>query len=174
MVVKYSEGVVPAAGSLDEASQRLAETGAALRARVRDAVERLALHEALAAIWELIGAANKYVVEMAPWTLAKARATGDDAAGERLATALYTLIEVLRLAAVYCEPFMPTRLPASQRSWAWRRSGEVDSQAGAATRRVPASGPVRRYFQKVRRRQPAINCRQSQRQLTHAARSWST
>ena len=49
----------------------------ALPARVRDAVERLALHEALAAIWELIGAANKYVVEVAPWTLAKAAAAGD-------------------------------------------------------------------------------------------------
>ena len=38
----------------------------ALRARVRAAVERLALHEAVAAIWELIGAANKYVVEVRP------------------------------------------------------------------------------------------------------------
>jgi methionyl-tRNA synthetase len=107
MVVKYCDGVVPAAGALDAASLRLAELGAALPARVRDAVERLVLHEALAAIWELIGAANKYVVEMAPWTLAKADAAGDTAAGARLATALYTLIEALRLAALYCEPFIP-------------------------------------------------------------------
>lgn len=147
MVVKYSDGVVPAAGSLDGASQRLAATGAALRARVRDAVERLALHEALAAIWELIGAANKYVVDMAPWTLAKARATGDDAAGERLATALYTLIEVLRLAAVYCEPFMPDAAAriATQLGLAeeWRSGfpGWGGYTAGACVRPGPALFP---------------------------------
>jgi methionyl-tRNA synthetase len=107
MVVKYGGGVVPPTGALDAASQRLVESGTALPARVQDAVARLALHEALAVIWELIGEANKYVVEMAPWTLARARAAGDGAAGELLATALYTLIEVLRLAAVYCEPFIP-------------------------------------------------------------------
>jgi methionyl-tRNA synthetase len=107
MVIKYCDGVVPAAGEIDAASLHIAELGAALPARVHAAIDRLALHEALAANWELIGAANKYVVEMAPWTLAKARAAGDDAAGARLETALYTLIEVLRLAALYCEPFIP-------------------------------------------------------------------
>jgi methionyl-tRNA synthetase len=108
MVVKYYDGVVPAPGIGDEHADRLAELGAGLAARVRDAVERLALHEALAAIWEMIGAANKYVVEVSPWTLAKARAAGDMAAGDRLATALYALIETLRLAAILCEPFIPS------------------------------------------------------------------
>jgi methionyl-tRNA synthetase len=107
MVSKYCDGVVPAAGATDERTQRLIELGDGLAGRVRNAVERYALHEALGAIWELIGAANKYVVEVAPWTLAKAAATGDAAAGDRLATALYALIETLRLAAVFCEPFIP-------------------------------------------------------------------
>ena len=79
----------------------------ALGAGVQAAVERSALHEALAAIWEVVGAANKYVVEVTPWTLAKARESGDVEAGARLATALYTLIETQRLAAVFCEPFIP-------------------------------------------------------------------
>jgi methionyl-tRNA synthetase len=74
---------------------------------VQAAVERFALHEALAAIWEVIGVANTYVGGVALWTLAKARAAGDAEAGARLATALYTLIETLRLAAVFCEPFIP-------------------------------------------------------------------
>jgi len=108
MVSKYCDGIVPAAGALDERARRLAELGDGLAGRVRDAVERFALHEALGAIWELIAAANKYVVEVAPWTLAKARAAGDTAAGDRLATALYALVEVLRLAAVFCEPFVPS------------------------------------------------------------------
>jgi len=107
MVTKYYDGIVPAPQAQDEAARRLADLADALGARVQAAVERFALHEALAAIWEMIGAANKYVVEVAPWTLAKARATGDVEAEARLATALYTLIETLRLAAVFCEPFIP-------------------------------------------------------------------
>lgn len=107
MVVKYYEGIVPAPITPDEVSGRLAGLAGGLDERVREAIERLALHDALAAIWEVIGAANKYVVEIAPWTLAKARATGEAASAERLATALYTLIETLRLAAVFCQPFIP-------------------------------------------------------------------
>jgi methionyl-tRNA synthetase len=103
---------VPAPRTADQGSQRLAELGDGLAVRVRDAIEHFAIHEALAAIWELIGAANKYVVAAAPWVLAKTLAAGDRAAGaieagERLATVLYTLVEALRLVAVFCEPFIP-------------------------------------------------------------------
>jgi methionyl-tRNA synthetase len=107
MVAQYYDGIVPAPDAQDEAARRLADQADALAARVRIAVECFALHEALAAIWEGIGAANKYVVEAAPWTLAKARAAGNVEAGARLATALYTLIETLRLVAVFSEPFIP-------------------------------------------------------------------
>jgi len=107
MVTKYYDGIVPAPEAQDEAARRLVDLADALGARVQAAVERFALHEALAAIWEVVGTANKYVVEVAPWSLAKARASGDVEAGARLATALYTLIETLRLAAVFCEPFIP-------------------------------------------------------------------
>jgi methionyl-tRNA synthetase len=108
MVVKSYDGIVPTPGVTDERTRRLSELGDGLAPRVRDAVARLALHEALAAIWELIAAANKYVVEVSPWTLAKARTAGDAVAGEKLATALYALIETLRLAAVFCAPFIPS------------------------------------------------------------------
>jgi methionyl-tRNA synthetase len=107
MVARYHDGVVPTPGAPGDTERRLIDLGDGLAAKVHEAIERFALHEALAAIWELIAAANKYVVEIAPWTLAKARAAGDTAAAERLATALYTLIEILRLAAVFCEPFIP-------------------------------------------------------------------
>jgi len=70
MVTKYYDGIVPAPEAQDEAARRLADLVDALGARVQAAVERFVLHEALAAIWEVIGAANKYVVEVAPGTLA--------------------------------------------------------------------------------------------------------
>ncbi|HEX5692152.1 MAG TPA: hypothetical protein VFX76_19185, partial [Roseiflexaceae bacterium] len=61
--------------------------------------------EALAAIWELVATANKYVVDVKPWVLAKSRA--DAAAEARLATTLYNLVETLRLIAYAIAPFLP-------------------------------------------------------------------
>jgi methionyl-tRNA synthetase len=144
MVVKYCDGVVPAPAAVDEGTRRLVELGDRLRERVRDAVERFALHEALGAIWELIAAANKYVVEVSPWMLAKARAAGDAAAGEKLATALYALVEVLRLAAVFCQPFIPAAAEriAAQLGLAddWR--GESQAWGGYAPGTRVRPGPA--------------------------------
>ena len=118
MVTKYYDGIVPAPGGR-RAARRLADLAMVGRAGTgRDG--RSALHEALAAIWELIGAANKYVVEVAPWALAKARAPGSEA-GARLATALYTLIEALRLAALSASRSSRPRRSVSRRSWDCRR-----------------------------------------------------
>jgi len=47
------------------------------------------------------------VVEAAPWTLAKGACDRGCRGRGATATALYTLIETLRLAAVFCEPFIP-------------------------------------------------------------------
>jgi methionyl-tRNA synthetase len=74
------------------------------------ALRGYAPNEALAAIWELVGAANRYVAETEPWTLAKARKAGDETgeqAATRLATVLYTLAETLRLVAELLTPFLP-------------------------------------------------------------------
>ena len=60
----------------------------------------------MAAIWELIAAANKYVIDIRPWELARQRQV-DAAAEERLRTALYNLVETLRLIAYACTPFLP-------------------------------------------------------------------
>jgi methionyl-tRNA synthetase len=78
--------------------------------RVAAAMARYAVHEAVAAVWELADAANKYVEEAAPWTLAQQRKTGGaegEAASERLGTVLYSLVEALRLIALYATPFVP-------------------------------------------------------------------
>ena len=126
MVVRYFDGVVPAPAANDAAGAALAELGAALAGRVQEAMERFAPHEALAAIWEVVGAANKYVVEQAPWVLAKQAAAGDEDAGRRLAAALYNLVEVLRLAGLFCEPFLPG--PAA------KLAAQLGLQGGAGAR----------------------------------------
>jgi methionyl-tRNA synthetase len=113
MVNRYYQGRVPAPaeGVATEIDRNLIRAAEALRGQVEQAMSAFAPHEALGAIWELIGAANKYVVEVRPWELAKQRRE-DTAAEKRLATALYNLAEVLRLTAHYCVPFLPATAEA--------------------------------------------------------------
>jgi methionyl-tRNA synthetase len=59
-----------------------------------------AFHKALDAIWLVIGDANRYVDEQAPWTLRKTDPP-------RMATVLWTLAETIRHVAVLTQPFMP-------------------------------------------------------------------
>jgi methionyl-tRNA synthetase len=114
MVVRYYGGVVPAPGVLEEVDRHLITIAEALRERVDHALARFAPHEALADIWELVSAANKYVVEVEPWTLAKLRKVEGkgEQAESRLATVLYNLTEALRLIAHYCVPFIPASAEA--------------------------------------------------------------
>ncbi len=102
MVVNFAGGVIPAAGA--EGVQE-AEVKAALekaRAEVDAAMEEFVFQRALIAIWEFIGAANRYVDATAPWALAK-----DPAKRERLDTVLYTLAETLRCLSLLLAAFLP-------------------------------------------------------------------
>jgi len=62
----------------------------------------MSLHKALMAIWELVSAVNKYIVENEPWTLAK-----DPAHHTKLVAIMYRLMEALRAIAILISPFMP-------------------------------------------------------------------
>jgi methionyl-tRNA synthetase len=65
------------------------------------------LHEALAALWEFVDAANRYVDGEQPWVLAKAAKTGDTEAAGRLSLALGDLVEANRLLGLAVAPFLP-------------------------------------------------------------------
>jgi methionyl-tRNA synthetase len=98
MVQRYLDGAVPGPhgrSGLEEVAARVARDldnhmGEFLTAR------------ALASIWELIGAANKYLDQEAPWKLAK-----DPAQRDRLETCLYEVLEALRVIASLLAPFLP-------------------------------------------------------------------
>src|SRR5262249_61753973 len=68
--------------------------------RARPQMQEQAFHAALYTIWRVVGAANRYVDEQAPWALRRS----DPA---RMKTVLYTLAEVLRHLATLVEPFVP-------------------------------------------------------------------
>ncbi|HEX5013999.1 MAG TPA: class I tRNA ligase family protein [Candidatus Limnocylindrales bacterium] len=77
-------------------------------------VERLEgflLHEALAALWDFVGEANRFVDAEKPWELAKAVKNGDEAASARLRGVLGDLIEASRVLALAAAPFLPNTAP---------------------------------------------------------------
>ncbi|HPL32326.1 MAG TPA: methionine--tRNA ligase [Smithellaceae bacterium] len=101
MAVKYCDGKIPAPP--DAALEvRLPELAQKTVAEVEACFADLSLHKALMAIWELVGAANKHIVENEPWNLAK-----DPANREKLLAIMYRLLEVLRSVAILIAPFMP-------------------------------------------------------------------
>jgi methionyl-tRNA synthetase len=69
------------------------------------------LHEALAELWEFVGAANKLVDFEKPWDLAKAAKAGDDEASGRLRGVLGDLVEACRLIGLAAAPFLPNTAP---------------------------------------------------------------
>ncbi len=108
MANRYFDGERPAP---TVEGRSLAAEWTAARARWDAAFEAHLLHEALAALWDFVGAANKLVDAEQPWTLAKAWKAGDEEAGERLRGVLGDLVEACRLVALAGAPFLPTTAP---------------------------------------------------------------
>jgi methionyl-tRNA synthetase len=99
MIKKYREKIVPSASSDDVVQAEIQKASLGFK----DMMDKHALHSAVAAVWSLIGFANRYVDESEPWSLAK-----DEAKAERLDQVLLGLAEMLRAIAVMVFPFMPT------------------------------------------------------------------
>jgi methionyl-tRNA synthetase len=95
-------GQVPAPGLETPADAAIREGLARCRIEVDEAMADFAFHKALAAVWDFIGAVNRYVDAQAPWALAK-----DPARRSRLDTVLYTLAEAVRCLGVLLDPFLP-------------------------------------------------------------------
>ncbi|MBV9583342.1 MAG: methionine--tRNA ligase [Alphaproteobacteria bacterium] len=100
MINRNCDATVPEPGAFDAADEELLGEARALLDRVRPQITEQAFHAALEAIWRVVGAANRYVDEQAPWALRR-----NDPA--RMRTVLYTLAEVLRHLGILTQPFVP-------------------------------------------------------------------
>ena len=89
----------------------LGRTWSAIPDRVGRAIDGCLLHDALAAIWDAVGEANRFVDAEKPWELNKRAASGDAAARERLRAVLGDLVEACRLIALAAAPFLPATAP---------------------------------------------------------------
>jgi len=109
MIEKYFGGVIPEPSAAGDLDQDLAAVAQAVAQEIEEALDRLEISTALAAIWKLVGRANKYIDETTPWILAR-----EEGMRPRLQTVLYNLAEALRIIALLLVPYLPT---APEKIW---------------------------------------------------------
>jgi methionyl-tRNA synthetase len=98
MIQQYNGGAIPAGESdptIAAAAQQAITNTIAL-------FENFDFSRGLEAIWGLLSAVDRFIVQQAPWKLAK-----DPAAKNQLDLTLYTSAEALRIATVLLAPVMP-------------------------------------------------------------------
>ena len=102
MIEKYFGGVVPENTKKEAIDDELINLALEAPKKVEKEIDDLRIPEAIEAIFDLIGRANKYIDETTPWILAKDKANKD-----RLGTVLYNLAESLRFTSVLLSAFLP-------------------------------------------------------------------
>jgi methionyl-tRNA synthetase len=99
MIQQYRAGVVPA-GNAEQIQKVACET---IRATA-DAFYKFEFSKGLESIWSLLSAVDKFIVEQAPWNLAKSQEAEIRA---KLDSALYASAEALRIATALLSPVLP-------------------------------------------------------------------
>jgi len=100
MINQYRRGVIP--GS--DGAGHIAEVARTVTAAALDSFNDFDFSRGLESVWSLIGAIDKFIVERAPWKLAKET---DEAGIALLDETLYTAAEVLRIVCILLYPVMP-------------------------------------------------------------------
>src|SRR5205085_7835606 len=121
MIETYFGGVVP---SVEGEPGRLREAGADLAKRFDASMDAWDLTGAVGSLDEFVREANRYLVEVAPWALAR-----DPERRGELASCLYDSAEALRQIAVFASPVMPN---AAARLW-----GQLGIEGPLGRQRLP-------------------------------------
>lgn len=106
MIEKYHGGIVTHKEGTEAVDKEFIALVNETVAGYSDAMDHMELNQAIKDVWNLIGRANKYIDETAPWILAK-----DQAQAERLQAVMYNLAEALRIIAILIAPFVPVTAP---------------------------------------------------------------
>jgi methionyl-tRNA synthetase len=104
MIHRYREGRVPSSppGSGDALDRDLVAATASAIASVKENFRAIQVSQALQDTWALVRHVNKFIVERAPWVLAK-----DPANEALLDRTLYHAADTLRVIAALVDPVMP-------------------------------------------------------------------
>lgn len=106
MIEKYHGGVVTHKEGTEAVDKDFIALVNQTVAGYSEAMDHMELNQAIKDVWNLIGRANKYIDETAPWILAK-----DPVQAERLQAVMYNLAEALRIIAILIAPFVPVTAP---------------------------------------------------------------
>jgi methionyl-tRNA synthetase len=128
MANRYFDGERPSPGPEAGMAKAWAET----LAKYGDKLEGCLLHDALGALWDFVGAANRLVDAEQPWSLAKAMKNGDAEAGVRLRAVLGDLVEACRLISLAVAPFIPTASPRALTQLGYDYAYAADGNGGPA------------------------------------------
>ncbi|QMV02172.1 methionine--tRNA ligase [Devosia sp. D6-9] len=100
MINKNCEAKVPEVGAYTEADRAVLDLAADATARAVKAMNEQLVHEAVAAIWEVVSEANRYFAGQEPWALKKTDLV-------RMGTVLYVTAEVIRRVTIPALAFIP-------------------------------------------------------------------
>jgi methionyl-tRNA synthetase len=128
MAGRYLGGVRPA--PREAAASPLGAAWPATRDLFIAKLEGCLLHDALAALWEFVGAGNRFVEAEQPWVIARAVKAGEDGAAERMRGVLGDLVEACRLVALAVAPVMPGLAPRVMQQLGHDHVYAVDGNGG--------------------------------------------
>ncbi|HEV7657165.1 MAG TPA: methionine--tRNA ligase [Mycobacteriales bacterium] len=105
-------GEIPAAGALTDADAAMLASAKDAFGTVGDLIARSRQKAAIADAMRVVGDANRYISDQAPWKLAK----GDAADKERMGTILNVALQVVDDCKTLLTPFLPTSSDAVHRA----------------------------------------------------------
>ena len=95
-------GEVPTSGELSDADQAILDLASRTFDEAGDALSHSRFKQGITKIMHVVGEANAYIAEQEPWKLAK-----DESQRERLATVLWTALQVVSDCNTMLTPFLP-------------------------------------------------------------------
>ncbi|GAA1812123.1 methionine--tRNA ligase [Nesterenkonia flava] len=101
MIVKNCDGAIPQPGDYIDADRAILAQAQELLETSREAYQTQDFHHALERTWYVLGEANAYFADQAPWQLKKTDV-------ERMNTVLYVTAEIIRKVALLVQPVMPS------------------------------------------------------------------
>lgn len=147
MIDNYFAGVVPEKSEDEGGDRELIRFSQETVALYREQFERLQVSKALETVWELVAAANRYLVANEPWALAR-----NAAKRERLATVLYNTAETIRLIAALVSPVLPDGAQSIFRQLGMDRAVETLSVDDLKWGKLPAGsrlGPIEAIYPRL-------------------------
>lgn len=137
MSMKYFDGCAPARPANFDDSSPLHDACDGIFERYAACMEAIDYSGAAAEVLKIVSAANHYIEDMAPWALAK-----DPEKADELASVIWNLLEVIRIASELYDPFMPRISAEVRRRLSLESAPTSDLAAACAWGGLVGGAPV--------------------------------